>query len=247
VVEPIGIDGLAIALGLGGHEHVALVGGGGKTTALFALGNQLDGSVVLTTTTKMGRARTGGRPVLFSPSASELAAVLDRDRVALAWGADGGHKAVGVEPELCDDWFAIADHVVVEADGSRRRPFKAPRTFEPVVPATATMVVACVGSDALGRVIADQCHRPMRVAAIAGCSPYVRLTAPRLAAVLRSERGSRKGCPAKARFAVMVNRVTEREAAFVDELSDILGDDVPVVAVSPFDANMSPETGGFVR
>ncbi len=247
MVEPVGIADLAGALGLGHHEHVALVGGGGKTTALFALGGQLDGSVVLTTTTKMGKDRTGGHPVLFSPTEPELAHTLDRDRVALVWGADGGHKAVGVSPRVCDGWFTVVDHVVVEADGSRRRPFKAPRSFEPVVPATATMVVACVGADALGRVIADQCHRPMRVAAIAGCSPYVRLTPARLAAVLHSRRGSRKGCPAGARFAVMVNKVTEREAAFVEELTAILGADVPVVAVAPFDPTESPEIAGVAR
>ncbi len=234
MVEPIGLAQLSDTLGLGAHEHISLVGGGGKTTALFALADQLAGTVVLTTTTKMGRDRTDGRAVLFAPSDAELVAALDGDRAVLAWGADGGHKAVGVEPEVCDRWFTIADNVVVEADGSRHRPFKAPRPYEPVVPSTTTLLLACVGADALGRVIADQCQRPLRVAAVAGCSPYVRLTPERLAAVLESDRGSRKNCPPSARFAVMINSVTVRQRGFVDELADLLNPDTLLVSVAEF-------------
>ncbi len=226
------LDELAVALDVGPHEHVSLVGGGGKTTCLFALGRRLTGRVILTTTTKMGRDRTEGLPVLFSPDDSTLLAKLDDHGVVLVWGVDAGHKVLGVTPETCDRWFGIADHVVVEADGSRRRPFKAPRPFEPVVPTTTTLYVACVGADALGRVIADQCHRPLRVAALAGCSPYERLTPERLVRVLTSERGSRKNCPDGARFAVVISRVDGRVAADVDEIDELLGPAVPLVAVA---------------
>lgn len=232
---------LAEALGLGGHELVSFVGGGGKTTALFALGNQLKGSVVLTTTTKMGRHRCGGRPVMFAPADHELADGLAEDRVVLAWAADGDHKALGVTPETADRWFALADHVVVEADGSRRMPFKAPRPYEPVIPSGSTMVVACVGAAALGRVIADQCQRPMRVAAVAGCSPYERLTPARLARVLLSERGSRKACPPDARFAVLVNQVADDHADYMDELAAEVDGAVPLVSVAVFEPGESPE------
>ncbi len=192
MVEPISISDLAASLELGSHELVSFVGGGGKTTALFALGRQLPGTVVLTTTTKMGRDRTGGRPVLFSPTEAELDEALRRDHCVIAWKEDAEHKALGVDPETCDHWFGRYDHVVVEADGSRRKPFKAPRPYEPVIPDRSTIVVACVGAAALGRVIADQCQRPLRVAALAGCEPGHRLTPQRLAAVLESDRGSRK-------------------------------------------------------
>ncbi len=238
------IDDLASALDLGRREFVSLVGGGGKTTSLFALGQQLQGTVVLTTTTKMGRERTGGRSVLFSPTDSELTRALDRDRCVLAWREDAVYKALGVDPDLADRWFDIADHLVVEADGSRRRPFKAPRPFEPVIPSRSTVVVACVGSRALARVIADECQRPGRVAAAARCLPYERLTPERLAMVLLSDRGSRKHCPPGARFAVMINRVGSAERAFVDELAGIIASidsAVPVIPVAPFEPEHSPE------
>jgi probable selenium-dependent hydroxylase accessory protein YqeC len=232
VPEPVQLAELTAALELGPHELVGLVGGGGKTTALFALGRQLGGTVVLTTTTKMGRDRTDGFAVRVGPSDDELEEALAEHGRVLAWGAAAGQKAIGVTAARCDHWFDLADHVVVEADGSRRLPCKAPGPFEPVLPARTTMAIACVGAGAFGRVIADRCHRPLRVAALAGCSPYERLTPPRLARVLRSERGGRRGVPPGTRFVVLLARVTAADRTFVDDLVGGLGA-VDVVAVAP--------------
>lgn len=230
--EPVALDELAAALRLGDHELVSLVGGGGKTTALFALGRQLGGKVVLTTTTKMGSERTDGHPVLTDPSDTELIAGAEDDQTVLVWRSISGHKALGVDCESCDRWFGLLDHVVVEADGARRRPLTAPGPFEPVVPSRTTMLIACVGATAFGRVIADQCHRPMRVAALAGCSPYERLTPERLARVLLSDRGLRKDQPPGARFAIIVSNVTESDLPFLRDLVDVIDGRAQVVAVA---------------
>jgi probable selenium-dependent hydroxylase accessory protein YqeC len=232
VVQPVAIDRLAEVLQLGDHELISLVGGGGKTSALFALGRQLPGTVVLTTTTKMHRANTDGNTVLFDPSDRDLAEWLIRNQKVLVWGSDDHHKARGVDPAACDRWFDMADHVVVEADGARQRPFTAPGPFEPVVPSRTTLLVACVGADAIGRVIADRCHRPLRVAALAGCSPYQRLTPERLATVLLSDRGLRKGLPTGARFVIAVGTVDDGSQALVDDLAAAIGPQTPVVAIA---------------
>ncbi len=213
-VQPIAIAELAKTLELGSHELISLVGGGGKTTMLLSLGRQLEGTVVLTTTTKMNKDHTDGYPVLFSPSDTELSDALASHGTVVVWRGTDGRKALGVQPEFCDRWFGLANHVVVEADGARRRPLTAPGPFEPVVPQHTTLLVACVGADSFGRVIADQCHRPMRVAALAGCSPYQRLTPERLAKVLLSERGLQKDRPAAARFAIVLTKVAEGRHGF---------------------------------
>ena len=234
MTEPVMIGDIADALGLGDSELVSLVGGGGKTTVLFALGAQLRGTVVLTTTTKMGRERTGGLEPLLAPSDETLLGALADRRVVLAWQTVSDHKALGVEPHVCDRWFEMADHVVVEADGSRRMPFKAPLEYEPVVPVRTTVLVACVGATALGAVISEQCQRPERVAAVAGCSTDDRLTPQRLAAVLLSDRGSRKDCPPSARFAVVINQVASTQVGFIEELHELIADAAPLVCVAPF-------------
>lgn len=200
------LAGAAEALGLGRRSLVALVGGGGKTTLLFALGRQLPARTLLTTTTRMGCDRTDGFPCLIGPSDASLAAALDRDGIVLAWLATDERNALGFPPSEVDRWFAArtADHIIVEADGARRRPFTAPAPWEPPIPAASTHVVACIGAAALGYVIADRVHRPLRVAAAAGCSPYERLTPPRAAEALTSPVGMKKNVGEQARFTVAV-------------------------------------------
>lgn len=208
-MRPIPWADLATAIDPAPRELIAIVGGGGKTTALFHLTHAFGGRTIATTTTRMGHGQHGGLPNLIAPAAPTLAAALD-DGPVLVWGRRGAHKAVGVSPERCDIWFSdtdLCDNIVVEADGARHHPFKAPGPLEPVIPVTTTTVISVIGADALGRVIADQCHRPLRVAALAGCSPYERLTPERAARVLRSPDGGGRNVPAGARRIVVITKV----------------------------------------
>jgi probable selenium-dependent hydroxylase accessory protein YqeC len=220
-LDPIRLTGVAEAFGIGVRSHVALVGGGGKSTLLQALGDQLSGSVALTCTTKMGADQDRDRRVLIGPTDDEVVQAARRQPV-MVWSAVDGHKAIGVDPARCDVWFERIDHVVIEADGSRRRPFKAPADYEPIVPSTATMVVSVIGADALGRVIADQCHRPMRVAALAGCRADVRLEPWMAATVILHERGAAKAVPPGAELVVAINKVDHRNLELVSRLVDEL-------------------------
>lgn len=211
---PIALSHLADELDLGPRGLICLVGGGGKTTLLHALGRQLNGRVVLTTTTKMGSDQNGGFPIV-------TAAGIHHEKIdgtVMVWKRVEGHKAFGVATADCDRWAHEVDYVVVEADGARQRPFKAPAALEPVVPDTTTAMISVIGADALGRVIADQCHRPLRVAALAGCEPYQRLSPAHAATVLLHRRGARKTCPPSARFVVAITKVDQSNRPLVDQL-----------------------------
>jgi len=231
VVQVIELSDLASALGAHTGELISLVGGGGKTTSLFALGQQLVGTTVLTTTTRMGAEQSSDYPALINPSDDQLRARLLDSQRALVWKAADDRRAIGVSAPTCDRWFAIADNVVVEADGSRKRPFKAPADHEPVIPSTTTLLVACVGASAFGRPIAESCHRPALVAALADCSVNDVLTPARAATVLVNESGSQKGKPPAARFTVALHRVGETDAALPDALSEALAGRAELVAV----------------
>ena len=78
-------DDAARAFGLGEHELICLVGGGGKTTLLFAIGRALGGRIVLTTTTKMSATRTEGYDVLRGPTDHDIAAIT---RTTLTWARE---------------------------------------------------------------------------------------------------------------------------------------------------------------
>ena len=204
------------ALGIERGDVVALVGGGGKTTTMLTLGGEAKARgwpVKLGTTTRVGVAQV--------PEPS-----------GFLHGGIVGDKFTGA---AAGDVRRIADGlVVIEADGARGHPAKAPADHEPVIPAATTLLVAVIGADALGRVIADQCHRPLRVAAVVGCRPYERLTPERAATLLTSHRGGRKGLPDGARFAVVVTKVNGSTIDSVHQLVDALGDiRVVLVAARP--------------
>ena len=107
-------------------------------------------------------------------------------------------KVEGVPPALVDRIAAhpAVDAVVVEADGSRRLPFKAPAAHEPVIPATSTIVVPIVGLDVLGRSLdAEHVHRPQLVADLTGVALGQPVTPEMIATVLAHPRGGAKaGC-----------------------------------------------------
>ncbi len=204
-----------------------MVGGGGKTTAMTRLAAELAAQgkrVVTTTTTRIFAAQIALAPhhLIYSPDqpADELLARLSQLLAAqphvLVVGPPDPQtgKAFGVEPAVVE---AIADlpgvdAVLVEADGSRMRPFKAPAEHEPVVPGRTTLLVPVVGIDTLGRPLSDEyVHRAERVAALAGVQLGAAVTAEIVAAVLAHPQGGLKGLPPGARAVPLVNKVESAE------------------------------------
>jgi len=212
--------GLVAALGLGREpELIAVVGGGGKSSLLFALAECLPGRVVLTTTTRIFAAQMSRAEAVCTTSEVGWQERLDRFAGnLLIVGRVDGERAVGVAPELPATWLARpdVDWVVVEADGSRMRPVKAPAGHEPVVPEETGLFVCVVGIDALAEPIERVAHRPERVAELTGLAPSQHLTPEALGGLLSSPRGGSKGAPPGARIAVLINKVessAQRDAA----------------------------------
>jgi probable selenium-dependent hydroxylase accessory protein YqeC len=209
---------LTDALGVGENEVVALVGGGGKTSAMFRLAREIAesaGNVITTTTTRIFAAQIALAPS-HVPAAEatreSISAELATHRHVLVIGdtnpKDG--KADGVSLELFDrlrSWFPRAC-LLNEADGSRMRPFKAPAAHEPVIPAQTTLVVPVVGADVFGQPLdAEHVHRPELVSALSGVPLGASVTPEVVARVLAHPDGGRKSVPAGARVIVMINKV----------------------------------------
>ena len=192
------------SLGLAPPACVALVGGGGKTTlmlSLYAEGRRRGWQVTAATTTKV--------------AAEQMVGIDD-----FVHGGLVGDKFTGASFDAIA--ACSSGLIIVEADGARSRVVKAPAAHEPMVPPSATHVVAVIGADALDRVIEDVAHRPMVVAAVCGCGPYSRLTVARAAALLTSDRGGRKGVPSGADFAVVITRIGPRQHDLAHQLAALL-------------------------
>jgi len=209
---------LADALRMTADEVVALVGGGGKTTAMFRLAREVvdgGGRAITTTTTRIFGAQIALAPTHIP------AADATRERIAAALAGHGhvlvigpteagSGKAEGVSLDLfrrLRDWFPDVC-LLNEADGSRMRPFKAPADYEPVIPTQTTLVVPVVGADVLGKPLDDvNVHRPELVSALSGAALGTTITPEIVARVLAHPEGGRKGVPAGARVIVLINKV----------------------------------------
>lgn len=220
---------LAGALGLGERELVSLVGGGGKSTLLFALGTQLAESgkqVMLTTTTKMGRAQALAAPsVCWSARRRAVEEALDGPGPVMVVTGGDSHKVTGPPPGSIDVLYETlgVDYIIVEADGSRGRPLKAPAAHEPVIPDSTSTVVILMGIDAVGRRLDQVVHRVEEAAAFSGLRPDAELTVGDCAEILLHPGGALRACPPAARVVVGLTKVaTPEESAAAGQLRSIL-------------------------
>ncbi len=191
-------------------ELVAIVGGGGKSSLMFHLAQTLNGRVVMTTTTRIFAAQMSHAEEACTLAEEDWRERLDAfDSSLLVVGGVEGDRAVGVPAEFPAEILACPgiDWVVVEADGSRMRPVKAPASHEPVVPDETDLLIPVVGVDALAGPISDVAHRPEQVSSITGLAPDETLTPKTLAGLLTSSQGGLKNVPPDARVAVLINKV----------------------------------------
>jgi hypothetical protein len=114
--------GLAEELGIG-HGITAVIGSGGKTSLLDALARELDGTVVLTTTTHV---LPFGCPVLTDADERAVEQALWYSRVVCVGTPTGDGSGKLAAPRLKMRTLSVlADYVLVEADGAARHPLKA--------------------------------------------------------------------------------------------------------------------------
>ena len=171
---------------------ISVIGSGGKTTFLRYLSLRLPGTVILTTSTHIWPfpdiplidAASAGREQILSAVRSVLA----RDRVVCLGKSEPSSKLADPSSEISfEDLRAVADHVLVEADGAAGRPLKAHRPWEPVIPPCSDLTVCLVGASGLGKPVSEACHCPELFAALAGITPDTLVSEEHIAAVLNRE------------------------------------------------------------
>jgi probable selenium-dependent hydroxylase accessory protein YqeC len=143
----------------GTRSLVAITGGGGKTTLLFSLAARLarSAAVIVTTTTRLAADGVENLVVGISDDASLRQYFADGKIPVIADHVSGG-KLFGPAREAVDEMASrgAADHVLVEADGAKRCPFKAYESHEPVVPRGTTLHIVVVGADVFARPASEE-------------------------------------------------------------------------------------------
>lgn len=160
-----------IGLDLNKNHIISFVGAGGKSTSLDILAKELkmEGKKVLvTTTTVLFQPQHRDNDVFILGELPQQYVPL-KGSITLFGKSMDNDKIRGISTEYVKEIHKreIFDIILVEADGARRKPLKAPANHEPVVPSFSTITIGVIGLDSIGMPLDDNhVHRPEILASI---------------------------------------------------------------------------------
>lgn len=229
------------------HRVIALVGGGGKTSTMFRLADELADmgkTVVVTTTTHI--FRPSDREVVETDRAEAVERHLAKryrkaGTVLVAGVSASGGKLKSMPLEEVVRLRECADVLLIEADGAKCLPIKVPREGEPVIPAVVDVVIACAGLDYLGGEMGQVCFRPELAAALLGAETGPeggcchRMTAGDGAVILTDGRAAKKDVDGRD-YRVLLNKADDERltAGAVQVIREIERRSPEICAVSCF-------------
>ncbi|NLW71938.1 MAG: putative selenium-dependent hydroxylase accessory protein YqeC [Chloroflexi bacterium] len=214
---------------------ISVSGAGGKSSFLKFLADNLVAKVVLTTTTHLGfeQSNLARDHVILEPHER-----IDDNMLAgnTALLITANHDQAGKwqslrEPQL----FELSERcrnagklLVIESDGSRGKPIKAPAGHEPVIPPFVDLCVYILGLSAVGTPLDTlHAHRPELVAEVTQTNLGDTISLTTFMELLISSRAGLKEVPWLAKRVAILNQLDvssvteERVAAFTKALTDI--------------------------
>jgi molybdenum cofactor cytidylyltransferase len=208
---------LARAMRLNGAGSIAFVGAGGKTSALFQLARELKPPVVITTTTHLGTwqiAQADQHVIAASPA--DLSDFDFAGLTVITGPANSDERLEAVSPAvlswLRERCYPLGIPLLVEADGSRQKPLKAPGAHEPAIPEWIGAVAVTAGLTGLGSLLTgESVHRPEIFAQLSGLQPGEPISLIALARVLLHASGGLKNIPAPARRIALLTQADSPE------------------------------------
>ncbi len=197
------------------NSIISFVGAGGKTTAMFQLARQLEPPVVVTCTTHLGvdQSKLADQHIIIDEASSKcLDLNFTEAGLTLLTGKlmeDARWK--GLSARTIEDLIDLASQrnvpLLIESDGSRCLPLKAPAAHEPAIPAGCTHVVVVAGLYGIGKTLDPKnVHRAEVFSALSGRPLGEKVTVEDLEKVLFSPDGGLKNIPVRARRTVLLNQ-----------------------------------------
>ena len=179
-LEPVGM-GTAFPFLKEKNHVVSIIGGGGKTTLLYEMAGfcvKNDQKVLVTTSTHIYRP-----PKEWHDQSLEAVERKFRTgRAAIIGSACRDPEKLSMpETELFEAARKKADLTLIEADGARHLPCKAPAEHEPALLSSSDLVIGVTGLSALGQPLGKDCFRAERAAELLGCTMEHHITEEDLA------------------------------------------------------------------
>lgn len=197
---------------------VSLVGGGGKSSIMFKLAQELKAEhrrVLVTTTTNIYNPDKSLYDHFFLWNDKKIHDIKKQDLrqgsiTVIGSRITDEQKLKGINKEYVDELYSsgVYDAILVEADGAKRKPIKAPDVHEPVVPEYTSILAGVIGMDCYGKAIDTAwVHRPHILAEIAGRTVGDAIDDSVITRLALSPDGLFKNCPGKAEKVMFINKV----------------------------------------
>ena len=126
------------------------------------------------------------------------------------------------ETELFEAARKKADLTLIEADGARHLPCKAPAEHEPALLSSSDLVIGVTGLSALGQPLGKGCFRAERAAELLGCTMEHHITEEDLARLIASEQGQQKDLKGRTFYAVLHQYEEKEHRAAAEKLVELL-------------------------
>ena len=141
------------------YKMISLVGAGGKSTLMYALAEKIS---------RRGRESSGQHDYayLYEPKENfareepEIRSLWRAGRYAVVGERTEGGKLRSLSVPRLREYGKRADLILLEADGSRRKPMKVPAEREPVILPECDLVLGVIGLSCLGNCRREVCFRP---------------------------------------------------------------------------------------
>lgn len=189
------------------YPVLSVVGGGGKTSLIFRIMEELTAvgkKVLITTTTHM--AYEPDRPFAEDGDIISIKHNLEEHGYTIAAALDREKcKISALSEEKMKEITALADVILIEADGAKKCPLKVPASWEPVIWKQTDLVIAVAGMDAAGKPIQEVCHRPENVADFLGKEAEEKVTEEDIVRVVLSTEALKK-CVYGREYRVLLNK-----------------------------------------
>ena len=209
-------------------SRIAVVGAGGKTTALFQLARELTPPVLVTSTTHFGFWQIPLADQHIVAEEPDDVEDIPANGVTLLTSPSEGDRTPPLHPLVLKDVEKLARKknipILIECDGSRGLPLKAPAEHEPPIPDFVDTVIVVAGLSGLGQPLDEShLHRPLLFSALSGLDPGKPVTPESVVRVLLHPSGGLKNFPSGARRVCLLNQADTPELqATAQQMSESL-------------------------
>ena len=185
---------------------------------------------LVSTTTKMGIVSEDKFDCLYT--FNEKTKIVD-GKIYFTSKSRTDTKEIGFEPDFFDKIFGegLFSNIILETDGAKTRPIKAPREDEPVNPVNITHCVGLMGLDSVNKPFDERfCHRKEYMEKIIG-NPKT-LTTKNYAEIINSSCGLFKNSYDAEKFLILNKADTKQDIQNAVDIIERIDVDVKIFVMS---------------